>query len=615
VPSNTSEKNYTNHNQSTSEPWDIETPVPVTANIKGAYTQFSDGYWAYCIDESKDAARVNESYTRYKLTNETSINELYTPNVNVLPYIKLFMVNHCNDPDFINSVNVHQSNREVIEGFTAYDILQYNNGTLNDEVDQEWFDREISDKVVGYYINETINMYKTLNKDIANYGIYVQPNGTTIAYQFLIYKPDSNVFQNYITINYKVVEKNSLSWAWKVLNKTITHDNITEITVSIPYNTTETYYTNETVQVPYNTTETYYTNKTIQEPYNTTETYYTNKTIQEPYNTTETYYTNKTIQEPYNTTEIYYTNKTIQEPYNITKTYYTNKTIQIPYNNTIKHYNTTNTTKQPIEHKNIRTINNMPNNINRNKGINTKIITNPTNSTQFIKSNLKPRQHNITIINKNNTKYITKTIQVAHNQTITLYRTKIVQVANNRTVTKFKTITVEVPHNRTITTYKNETRQVAHNRTILSYQNKTVQVANNRTITYYANKTMQVAHTHVVTKYREEIRKENHPYTTSSYVLYIYLLYLNGNLTYDQLVAILGTSTAQHLFDSNGTIMLEYNDITDIPGSITVEGTNSSVVIHPTSDNVDLNNPEGLSDDSLNSNEKLIDAGIVNAEY
>lgn len=44
VPSNTSEKNYTNHNQSTSEPWDIETPVPVTANIKGAYTQFSDGY-------------------------------------------------------------------------------------------------------------------------------------------------------------------------------------------------------------------------------------------------------------------------------------------------------------------------------------------------------------------------------------------------------------------------------------------------------------------------------------------------------------------------------------------------------------------------------------------
>lgn len=61
--------------------------------------------------------------------------------------------------------------------------------------------------------------------------------------------------------------------------------------------------------------------------------------------------------------------------------------------------------------------------------------------------------------------------------------------------------------------------------------------------------------------------------------------------------------------------MLEYNDITDIPGSITVEGTNSSVVIHPTSDNVDLNNPEGLSDDSLNSNEKLIDAGIVNAEY
>ena len=151
-------------------------------------------------------------------------------------------------------------------------------------------------------------MYKTLNNDVANYGIYVQPNGTTLAYQFLIYKPDSKALQNYISINYKVVENNSLSWAWKVLNKTMTHDNITEITVSIPYNETETYYTNETIEDPYNITETYYTNKTIQIPYNTTETYYTNETVQVPYNTTETYYTNKTIQEPYNTTEIYYTN-------------------------------------------------------------------------------------------------------------------------------------------------------------------------------------------------------------------------------------------------------------------------------------------------------------------
>ena len=90
------------------------------------------------------------------------------------------------------------------------------------------------------------------------------------------------------------------------------------------------------------------------------------------------------------------------------------------------------------------------------------------------------------------------------------------------------------------------------------------------------------------------------------YRLYIYLLteYMDGNLTYEQFIALLDANDIRY-FDENGTIIIDYENLEDVPEEITVEDTED--IIQSSSDNVDVTNPDKHS-------EPVIDSGRVEVE-
>ena len=67
---------------------------------------------------------------------------------------------------------------------------------------------------------------------------------------------------------------------------------------------------------------------------------------------------------------------------------------------------------------------------------------------------------------------------------------------------------------------------------------------------------------------------------------------------------MIGTENLQ--FDENGDIVLDFDNIDNVPGNITVTGLDNDA-IPTTSDNVDTSNPDGLGD-------QIIDAGIITTE-
>ena len=298
---------------------------------------------------------------------------------------------------------------------------------------------------------------------------------------------------------------------------------------------------------------------------NVTENYTVNVTKTVPYNTTEEYLENVTVQEPYNTTETYTVNVTKTIPYNTTETHKVNVTKQVQYNTT--HKNT--------QHKTIK-----PDTIIKTNGIgkNTKI-----NNNYVIKTNT-------------NTRIVTK------------YRNVTIQEPRTRIVTKYRNVTIQEPRTRIVTKYRNVTIQEPRTRTVTKYRNVTIQEPRTRLVTIYRNVTKTVTKTRLVTKYHEitcqEQRSKTVAKTSYHYKRYIYLLYLEGKISYKDLVAIIGAENLD--FDENGNIVIDSDNLDNIPTNITVTGLDNEA-IPTTSDNVDTSNPDGLG-------EQVIDAGIITTE-
>ncbi|MDD6286336.1 MAG: hypothetical protein PUA60_06575, partial [Methanobacteriaceae archaeon] len=254
-----------------------------------------------------------------------------------------------------------------------------------------------------------------------------------------------------------------------------------------------------------------------------------------------------TVQEPYNTTETYTVNVTKTIPYNTTETYTVNVTKTIPYNTTETY--TVNVTKQ---------------------------VPYPTNKNtphKTIKPYTKIKTNGIGKNTKTNNNYVIKTTTT-----------------------------------RTVTAYRNITTQETRTRTITAYKNITTQEIRTRNVTVYRNTTKTVTKTRLVTKYHEITRQEQRSRTVTKtnyhYKLYIYLLYLEGKISYKDLIAIIGAENLQ--FDENGNIVLDFDNINNIPTNITVTGLDNDA-IPTTNDNVDTSNPDGLD-------EPVIDAGIITTE-
>ena len=159
-----------------------------------------------------------------------------------------------------------------------------------------------------------------------------------------------------------------------------------------------------------------------------------------------------------------------------------------------------------------------------------------------------------------------------------------------------------------MTKYRNVTTQETRTRTVTEYRNVTTQEIKNITVTKYRNMTKTVTRTRIVTKYRpvthEEQRSQTITQISYHYKLYIYLLYLEGKISYNDLVAIIGSENLQ--FNENGSIVLDFENITDIPDNISVTGLNNTA-IPTTSDDIDTSNPDGLEN-------PVMDAGIITTE-
>lgn len=293
--------------------------------------------------------------------------------------------------------------------------------------------------------------------------------------------------------------------------------------------------------------------KLVNETTNKTYTvnYTVNVTVKEPYNETEEYQENITVEEPYNVTETYTVNVSIQEPYNRTETYNVNVTTQEPYNVTEQY--TVNVTKQKPY-------------------ITTRENTRTKNINKGIEKNTKTNN----LYNKNNN--------------------------------KSRNVTIQETRTRTVTKYRNVTTQETRTRTVTEYRNVTTQEIKNITVTKYRNVTKTVTRTRIVTKYRpvthEEQRSQTITQISYHYKLYIYLLYLEGKISYNDLVAIIGSENIQ--FNENGSIVLDFENIEDIPDNISVTGLNNTA-IPTTSDDIDASNPDGLEN-------PVMDAGIITTE-
>jgi predicted outer membrane repeat protein len=535
VPSNTTEKNYTE------EDMPKNSSKIVYAKKDGQPIPFSDNSTSFCIEPKSKVPIANAVYEREVITNQA----VYNPRMpwNVIEHIKAFLVLFWNDTEAFEDPFDLNTNRVVIEFLTSSNY--FDRTTLA-------FTPKGLKKPLGYFLTTIEKRIK--QGDIPNRGL-LSDNKTT--YQLYYYKAldDYNGGVHYqnmigITLNKTPLKK---SWAWKLTNETTIE------------NVTETYTVNVTQQEPYNTTEEYQENITVEVPYNATETYNVNVTKQVPYNRTETYNVNVTKQVPYNRTETYNVNVTKQVPYNVTKKY--NVTIVKP----VRH----NTTHKNTQHKTIK-----PDHIIKTNGIgkNTKI-----NNKHIIKTNTNTR----TVASHRN---ITK--QETRTKTVTKYRNVTVQESRTRIVTKYRNVTVQEPRTRTVTAYKNVTVQEPRTRTVTKYQNVTKTVTKTRLVTKYHEVTRQEQRSRTVTK------------TNYHYKLHVYLLYLEGKISYKDLISMIGTENLQ--FDENGNIVLDFDNMDNVPSNITVTGLDNNA-IPTTSDNVDTSNPDGLGD-------QIIDAGIITTE-
>lgn len=247
----------------------------------------------------------------------------------------------------------------------------------------------------------------------------------------------------------------------------------------------------------------------------------------------------------------YTVNVTVKEPYNETEEYQENITVEEPYNVT-EPYTVNVSIQEPY---------------NRTETYNVNVTTQePYNVTETYTVNVTKQKPYITTHENTRTKNINKGIE-KNTKTNNLYNKN-----NNKS------------------------------------RNVTVQETRTRTVTKYRNVTKTVTRTRIVTKYRpvthEEQRSQTITQISYHYKLYIYLLYLEGKISYNDLVAIIGSENLQ--FNENGSIVLDFENIEDIPDNISVTGLNNTA-IPTTSDDIDASNPDGLEN-------PVMDGGIITTE-
>ena len=188
------------------------------------------------------------------------------------------------------------------------------------------------------------------------------------------------------------------------------------------------------------------------------------------------------------------------------------------------------------------------------------------------------------------------------------YRNVTVEETRTRNITEYRNVTTPEIRTYNVTKYRNVTTPEIRTTNITKYKNVTVEEIRTQNVTKYKNVTKTVTKTRVVIKYKDittqETRTRIITVTNHHYKLYIYLLYLEGKISYEDLVAIIGLENIH--FDENGQIVIDFDSLEDIPDDITVSGLTDDT-IPTTDDNIDTSNPSGLED-------PVIDAGIITTE-
>ncbi|WP_455644940.1 hypothetical protein [Methanosphaera sp.] len=606
VPANASESFY------------IKEDMPDTSSIisfslkTGQPIPFNDGATDFCMEPTSSIPVKDSVYERQVVKDQVVSNRITRRNM--IEYVKAYLVLFFNNSDYFDNPSDLNTFRTGIDFFTYYNI--------NDPVTLAYTVPGFKYPLSFYKEAVEAKLASETNKTIPNRGVFWD-NVTT--YQFYFYDALDEYnggyhYQDMLGISLNVTEL-EMSWAWKLENKTTTiniTENYTEnVTTIEEYNETEEYIVNVTETVPYNDTEEYVVNVTKTVPYNATEEYTVNVTETVPYNATEEYVVDITETVPYNETEEYIVNVTKSVPYNVTEEYTVNVTKVVPYNVTEEYvvnvtktvaHNTTGNVKHTTTSNIVKPSNVVSNGVGQGTTKNNVI---PTNKTTHNKPNTNTVYRNITTQETRNrtvTMYHNVTTQETRNRTVTKYQDVTTQETRTRTVTKYTNVTRQETRNRTVTKYMDVTREEVRNRTVTKYENITTQETRNRTVTKYTNVTKQETRTRIVTKTRpvthEEQRTRIVSKTVYQYRLYVYLLYLEGKISYEDLVAIIGEENIA--FDEQGQIIIDYDSLDDIPSEITVTGS-SNDAIPTTSDDVDLSNPDGLD-------EPVMDAGVVTTE-
>jgi len=412
------------------------------------------------------------------------------------------------------------------------------------------------------------------------------------------------------------------------VNKTVPYTDVEEYTVyvnkTVPYTDVEEYIENVTKKVPYTEVEEYTENVTRVINYTVEEPYIVNRTIVEPYNETEKIVKNRTISVP----EVRYRNvtkyivigepvikyrnvtkyKTVVEPVVMYRNVTKNRTVIVPetrYRNVTK----TRTVVEPVtKYRNVTKYRTVVEPVTKYRNVTkTRTISVP-----------EVRYRNVTktrtvvepeIGYRNVTKYRSISVPEVRYRNVTKTRTVVEPVTKYRNVTKTRTVIEPETRYRNVTKYRNETSTITEPVTITKYKNETYTEIEQKTVTKNRTQTITVPKTktyhysrpvtHSVTTYK------TYSYDNFKYKLYIYILYLNGNITFEDLVAILGEENIH--FDENGQIVLEYDDTDYIPNYIQVradDGYTGEENIPATGEDVHTDNPVGFD-------EPVMDAGIT----
>ena len=628
----------------------------VTVISRGIPIFYEDGFMAYCIDRNRQAPIDTVIYNR-EMYGETKSNQtrdnIYTSE-DVVKYLKTFIIAHLGDTYNFTS---ELGKQEVIYGFTDFSYRDQSS---------YWYEKQITD-VDGYshpiseFVNETVALVEAghipanngtvlVGNTLYNYyfayshpseyvadedyqrtfGIYLYPLPLEFAWGFVLKNESTveNITESFVENiteleEYdEIVEYNDTEEIIIPYNETV---NVTvEHTREVPYNETVNVTKNITVTVPYTVEQEYVVNMTRTVPYTVEEAYVVNVTRTVPYTVEEAYLVNVTRTVTYPVEEEYVVNVTRTVAYPVEEEYVVNVTRTVPY--TVEEAYTENVTKvinYTVEE---------PYTINRT-------IVEPYNETEKIVKNRTisvpevryrnvtkyigigepvTKYHNVTkykivvepvVMYRNVTKNRTVVVPETRYRNVTKYKTVVEPVTKYRNVTKYRTVVEPETRYRNVTRYRNETTTITQPVTITKYKNETYTEIEQKTVTKNRTQTITVPKTktyhysrpvtHSVTSYK------TYSYDNFKYKLYIYILYLNGNITFEDLIAVLGEENIN--FDENGEIVLEYDDTDYIPNYIQVradDGYTGEENIPATGDNVNTDNPVGFD-------EPVIDAGIT----